>query len=452
MKHILIIILTAFLFTGCGVYKRYSRPEMNTSGLYGSAETADTTTIASLSWKELFADPLLQSLIEEGLQNNTDLKIARLRVEEAEASLFAAKLAYLPSLSLEPQGNISSFDGSKVSKTYNLAATASWEVDIFGRITNAKRGAKAYHEQSKAYEQAVQTTLVATIANLYYSLLMLDEQREISQKTTESLWRNVEVLTVLKRAGQANAAHVAQAEANLLSVEASLLTFRKETNELENALSKLLGRVPEAAQRGRLLSQNFPDQLAVGVPIQLLSNRPDVRHAEYTLAQAFYATNEARSAFYPSIVLGGSAGWTNSVGEMIINPGKWLLSAVGSLVQPVFNQGANTARLRISKAQQEQALLSFRQMLFDAGVEVNNALCQWQTARQKQELNKAQIQTLQSAVRSTQLLMQHGDTNYLEVLIAQQTLLQAELVNASDKFEEIQGVINLYHALGGGQF
>ncbi|MEQ2975914.1 TolC family protein [Butyricimonas faecihominis] len=452
MKHILIIILTAFLFTGCGVYKRYSRPEMNTSGLYGSAETADTTTIASLSWKELFADPLLQSLIEEGLQNNTDLKIARLRVEEAEASLFAAKLAYLPSLSLEPQGNISSFDGSKVSKTYNLAATASWEVDIFGRITNAKRGAKAYHEQSKAYEQAVQTTLVATIANLYYSLLMLDEQREISQKTTESLRRNVEVLTVLKRAGQANAAHVAQAEANLLSVEASLLTFRKETNELENALSKLLGRVPEAAQRGRLLSQNFPDQLAVGVPIQLLSNRPDVRHAEYTLAQAFYATNEARSAFYPSIVLGGSAGWTNSVGEMIINPGKWLLSAVGSLVQPVFNQGANTARLRISKAQQEQALLSFRQMLFDAGVEVNNALCQWQTARQKQELNKAQIQTLQSAVRSTQLLMQHGDTNYLEVLIAQQTLLQAELVNASDKFEEIQGVINLYHALGGGQF
>lgn len=452
MKHILIIILTAFLFTGCGVYKRYSRPEMNTSGLYGSAETADTTTIASLSWKELFADPLLQSLIEEGLQNNTDLKIARLRVEEAEASLFAAKLAYLPSLSLEPQGNISSFDGSKVSKTYNLAATASWEVDIFGRITNAKRGAKAYHEQSKAYEQAVQTTLVATIANLYYSLLMLDEQREISQKTTESLRRNVEVLTVLKRAGQANAAHVAQAEANLLSVEASLLTFRKETNELENALSKLLGRVPEAAQRGRLLSQNFPDQLAVGVPIQLLSNRPDVRHAEYTLAQAFYATNETRSAFYPSIVLGGSAGWTNSVGEMIINPGKWLLSAVGSLVQPVFNQGANTARLRISKAQQEQALLSFRQMLFDAGVEVNNALCQWQTARQKQELNKAQIQTLQSAVRSTQLLMQHGDTNYLEVLIAQQTLLQAELVNASDKFEEIQGVINLYHALGGGQF
>ena len=452
MKHILIIILTAFLFTGCGVYKRYSRPEMNTSGLYGSAETADTTTIASLSWKELFADPLLQSLIEEGLQNNTDLKIARLRVEEAEASLFAAKLAYLPSLSLEPQGNISSFDGSKVSKTYNLAATASWEVDIFGRITNAKRGAKAYHEQSKAYEQAVQTTLVATIANLYYSLLMLDEQREISQKTTESLRRNVEVLTVLKRAGQANAAHVAQAEANLLSVEASLLTFRKETNELENSLSKLLGRAPEAAQRGRLLSQNFPDQLAVGVPIQLLSNRPDVRHAEYTLAQAFYATNEARSAFYPSIVLGGSAGWTNSVGEMIINPGKWLLSAVGSLVQPVFNQGANTARLRISKAQQEQALLSFRQMLFDAGVEVNNALCQWQTARQKQELNKAQIQTLQSAVRSTQLLMQHGDTNYLEVLIAQQTLLQAELVNASDKFEEIQGVINLYHALGGGQF
>ena len=452
MKHILIIILTAFLFTGCGVYKRYSRPEMNTSGLYGSAETADTTTIASLSWKELFADPLLQSLIEEGLQNNTDLKIARLRVEEVEASLFAAKLAYLPSLSLEPQGNISSFDGSKVSKTYNLAATASWEVDIFGRITNAKRGAKAYHEQSKAYEQAVQTTLVATIANLYYSLLMLDEQREISQKTTESLRRNVEVLTVLKRAGQANAAHVAQAEANLLSVEASLLTFRKETNELENALSKLLGRVPEAAQRGRLLSQNFPDQLAVGVPIQLLSNRPDVRHAEYTLAQAFYAPNEARSAFYPSIVLGGSAGWTNSVGEMIINPGKWLLSAVGSLVQPVFNQGANTARLRISKAQQEQALLSFRQMLFDAGVEVNNALCQWQTARQKQELNKAQIQTLQSAVRSTQLLMQHGDTNYLEVLIAQQTLLQAELVNASDKFEEIQGVINLYHALGGGQF
>lgn len=186
------------------------------------------------------------------------------------------------------------------------------------------------------------------------------------------------------------------------------------------------------------------------MPLQLLQRRPDIRQSEAELAEAFYATNQARSAFYPSITLGGSAGWTNAAGAAITNPGQWLFSAVASLAQPLFNRGQNVANLKVAKAQQEEALLSFRQSLLDAGTEVNNALMQWQIARQRLKLDEQQIASLQSAVRSSELLMRHSSQNYLEVITARQTLLQAELDAVSDRFDEIQGVINLYHALGGG--
>lgn len=184
--------------------------------------------------------------------------------------------------------------------------------------------------------------------------------------------------------------------------------------------------------------------------MQLLSNRPDVRQAEHNLAQAFYATNAARSAFYPSLTLSGTLGWTNNGGSIILNPGKWLQNAIGSLTQPLFNKGTHIANLRIAKARQEEAALKFRQSLLDAGKEVNNALSQWQTARQRIEIGTRQVRTLQEVVRKTELLMRHSSTNYLEVLTAQQSLLSAEQTQAQDRFDEIQGVINLYHALGGG--
>lgn len=451
MKKIYIGLLLLTGLTGCQ-YRTYERPEMpQTDSLYQRlAVSGDTASIADLSWQELFTDPLLQQLIETGIAHNTDLSIARLRVKEAEALLTASKLAYLPSVSLTPQGTIRKVEGESATKSYNLAASADWEIDIFGRITNAKREAKAVLEQSEAYRQAVQTQLVATIANSYYSLLMLDKQYEISRSTAELWAENLRVMKALKEAGQTTEMAVAQIEASKLAVDASLLSLQQQITEMENSISSLLGDVPRQIERSTLDEQSFPDTLLVGVPLQLLQRRPDVRQSEAALAAAFYVTNQAYAAFYPSITLSGSAGWTNAAGALITNPGEWLLSAVGSLVQPLFNRGQNVANLKVAKAQQEEALLTFRQSLLDAGTEVNSALLQWQTARQRLKLDEQQIASLESAVRSSELLMLHSSQNYLEVLTARQTLLDAELSAVADRFDEIQGVINLYHALGGG--
>lgn len=452
IRNIIIIMLTSTL-SGCHIYRTYQRPSSVTvsDSLYRQPVTStDTVSLASLSWKELFTDPLLQQLIETGLANNTDLNIARLKVKEAEALLMTSRLSYLPSLSLTPQGTLSSIEGSKPSKTYDLAASADWELDLFGKLLNAKRGARAALEQSEAYRQAVQTQLVATIANSYYTLLMLDRQLDITCRTADTWMESIRTMKALKRAGQATEMAVAQTKASKLSVDASVVSLRRQINEMENSLSTLLGLSPQEIMRSTLEDQQFPDSLSTGVPLQLLSRRPDVRQCEAQLATAYYATNSARSAFYPSITLSGSAGWTNAAGAAISNPGQWLLSAIGSLVQPIFNRGKNIANLKIAKAQQEEALLTFQQSLLDAGAEVNNALVQWQSARERITLDERQTISLRSALRSSELLMQHSSQNYLEVLTARQSLLQAELNVASDQFDEIQGIINLYHALGGG--
>ena len=445
-----ILLWAVCLMTGCSIYKPYSRPEVQTEGLYRDLEeTKDTASIATLGWRNLFSDKNLQALIDKGLERNTDLRVAHTRVKAAEAVLMNARLSYLPSVVLAPDGSISGTEGAKAIKTYNLAASASWEIDLFGKVTKAKREALAALEGSRAYRQAVETQLIATIANSYYMLLMLDRQLIISEQTLIT-WKETEhSIEALKRAGKSNDAAVLQAKANRLALEASVVSIRKSIRETENGLSALLADTSHDIMRGALQKQQFPDTLSAGLPIQLLANRPDVRQAEWNLAQAYYATNAARSAFYPSLTLSGSTGWTNNVGGVVVNPGSWLFSAVGSLMQPLFNKGTNIANLRQAKARQEEALLLFQQSLLDAGKEVNNALTRWQSARIRMDYVNQQIMTLQEAVRKTELLMQHTSTNYLEVLTARQRLLEAELTQAQDKFEEIQGVIDLYHAVGG---
>lgn len=445
-----ILLWAVCLMTGCSIYKPYSRPEVQTEGLYRDLEeTKDTASIATLGWRNLFSDKNLQALIEKGLERNTNLRVAHIQVKAAEAVLMNARLSYLPSVVLTPDGSISGTEGAKAIKTYNLAASASWEIDLFGKVTNAKREALAALEGSRAYRQAVETQLIATIANSYYMLLMLDRQLIISEQTLIT-WKETEhSIEALKRAGKSNDAAVLQAKANRLALEASVVSIRKSIRETENVLSALLADTSHDIMRGALQKQQFPDTLSAGLPIQLLANRPDVRQAEWNLAQAYYATNAARSAFYPSLTLSGSTGWTNNVGGVVVNPGSWLFSAVGSLMQPLFNKGTNIANLRQAKARQEEALLLFQQSLLDAGKEVNNALTRWQSARIRMDYVNQQIMTLQEAVRKTELLMQHTSTNYLEVLTTRQRLLEAELTQAQDKFEEIQGVIDLYHAVGG---
>ena len=451
MNKIILSILSTLMLTGCGTYSRYHRADLPTEGLYGDIpENVDTTTLASISWREMFTDRELQSLIEIGLERNTDLNVARLRVEAAEAALMTAKLSYLPSLGINAEGGISRYDGA-TAKTYNVGASASWELDIFGKLTAAKRGAVAALQGSRDYQQAVQTQLIATIADSYYTLALLDEQMSINNRTLENWRATVRTLEALKKVGKANEAGVLQAKANVMKLESSQLAICKSIAETENALSAILAMPSHAIERSDLTKASFPDTISVGVPMQLLSNRPDVRQAEMEVAQAFYATHVARTAFYPNITLSGTLGWTNNGGGAITNPGQWLLKAIGSLTQPLFNRGANIANLKIAQTKQEEAKLLFQQSLLNAGKEVNDALTAWQTAKSQYEINTRQVETLREAVRKTELLMSHSGTTYLEILTAQQSLLEAEQLQLQTSFERIQSIIKLYHALGGGR-
>lgn len=452
MKKIILLTAATAVLSSCGIYTQYHPETTVPDNLYGEeTAVADTVNLGNVDWHELFADPQLQALIEQGLQNNTDFLSAQLRVEEAKASLLSAKLAFLPSFALAPQGTVSSFDKAKATQTYSLPVTASWELDLFGGLRNAKRQAKALYAQSKDYQQAVRTQLISGIANTYYTLLMLDEQLALTQQTEQAWQETVRSARALMNAGQYNEAGVSQMEATWYSVQTSVLDLKEQINQVENSLSLLLAETPRHYERGTLAGQQIPAELTVGIPVQMLSNRPDVRSAQRSLEAAFYVTNQARSAFYPSIVLSGSAGWTNAAGSMIINPGKFLASAVASLTQPLFAQGKLIAQYRIAKAQQEEASLAFQQALLNAGSEVNDALTACQTSREKTVLFDKQITALEKALESTTLLMEHGTTNYLEVLTARQTLLNARLSQTANRFTEIQSVISLYQALGGGR-
>ncbi len=445
------ILATTAILSGCSIYGHYSRPEnLPTDNLFGEdVAVGDTLSIARISWREFFTDVQLQALIEEGLRNNYDLQTATLRIDEAQAALRTARLAYVPSFNFSPTASLSIHNFDALSSSYKLPIDISWEIDLAGRLFNKKNKAKVAYEQSIVNRRAVQTRLVAAIANNYYTLLMLDSQLAISRTTAANWKENVRIMRAMMDAGMTNKASISQTEANSYAIEASLFDLERQIREVENALSLLVGSTPHTIKRGKLDEQTTRVDFAVGVPAQLLVNRPDVRGAELNLAMAHYTTNLARSAFYPSIKLGGTLGWQGS-GASLANPGEFLLSIVGSLVQPIFNAGANRAQLKIAKSQQEQARLAFVQMLLEAGSEVNDALMQFQTALNKTDVRKRQIEALESAVESTQLLMRHGDATYLEVLTAQQNLLSAQLKQISDRFEGIQGVVNLYQALGGG--
>lgn len=451
MKKIILAVALLAVMSSCNIYRPFSRPEVNTEGIYRDNNSKDTASLGNLPWKQMFTDTDLQALIEQALQTNVDMRSAMLNVKQSQAMLLSARLAYTPSLNLAPTGTIASFNRSSASQTYQLPVVASWEIDIFGKLLNSKRAAKAALMGSEAYEQAVRTQIISAVANTYYTLLMLDRQLAISENTAAKWKQTVVTMEAMKLAGMVNEAAVVQSRANSYMVEASLPDIRRQIYEAENSMSLLISRPMGVIKRSDIVVQNLPENLAVGVPLQLLSNRPDVRVAEMSLAGATYNTHVARSAFYPSITIGGTAGWTNSAGSAIVNPGKLILSAVGSLMMPIVNKGANTARLRVAKAQQEQALEEFQYSLLSAGMEVNNALFQYQTAQQKNVQRKLQIASLEQSVEYTEELLRLGSSTYLEVLTAQQSLLSAQLTDISDNFQRMQAVVNLYHALGGGR-
>ena len=458
-KQVIGMMCLATMMSSCHIYKSYTRPDsVDASGIYrdpasatDTLAAADTTNFGNVSWKEVFRDAKLQALIEEGLANNVDMQAAILRVEEAKAMLTSARLSYLPSINIAPQGTITSLGDIKSVKAYSLPAAASWEVDLFGKLLNAKRGQQAAYLQSQYSRQAVRSQLICGIANTYYSLLMLDRQVEITTQTAAIYKENVRVMEAMKIAGGTNEAGVAQMRAASHQVEASLMDLKRQVRETENSLAILLAKAPQHIERSTLDAQTMPQELTAGVPLQLLSNRPDVKIAEMTLASAYYTTNQARAAFYPNLTLTGTLGWTNGNSVQVSNPGQFLLQAMASLTQPIFNRGKLIANLKVTKAEEKIAQMNYQQAILKAGKEVSDALYLYDTADKKLVEDRGRVEQLSKAVTYTKALFQSAEASYLEILTAQQNLLSAQLNEVSDNFQRMQAVIDLYSALGGGR-
>lgn len=457
-KNILIMISAAALLSSCGIYGKYERPEVNTTGLVRDVTSntdtlavTDTTSFGNLPWRSVFTDPQLQALIEQGLAHNTDLLNAALNVKMVEAQLSVAKLAFVPSFTFSPQGTISSWDGSKATKTYSLPVNASWSIDLFGNLLNQKRSAQMALLATKDYQLVVKTNLIANIANAYYTLMMLDKQLEIVDNMTSLTKDTWDMMKLQKDLNMAKETSVQSAEANYYSVLAQAADLKRQIRETENSLSLLLGQPVQTIGRGKLEDQSLPTEFSTGVGIQMLNNRPDVHYAEMALAQCFYDVQTARSKFYPNISISASGAFTNNGGGGIVNPGKWLLSAVGSLVQPIFQNGQLIAGLKVAKAEQEQAYNTWQNAVLAAGSEVSNALVLYNSSDEKSKLEQKQIESLTKNVEYTKDLFSMGSSTYLEVITAQQSLLNAELSKVQDDFYKMQAVVNLYYALGGGR-
>lgn len=458
MKRNAIYILSSIVLlvslSSCGIYGSYKRPEeVTVERLFRSPDSPTDTlasaegSIAQISWRDFFTDPYLTDLIEQALERNIDIRVAQLGLEQSRAALLSAKLGFLPGISAAPSGQ---YTHNTEQWTYNLPITASWEVDLFGKIRNSYR--QQYHRTKmvEAQAQLVQTNIIAAVANSYYTLLMLDRQLEIAEETIEMWQENLRVLRILKNTGNITEAAIAQAEAQTFALLDMQVDLLKQQRSVENALSVLIGVPPRQIERGRLTEQLPPEPLEVGLPVDLLSNRPDVRMAEERLAMAYYGANRARSDFLPSVKLTATGAWTNALGQVIVDPFTFVGNAVGSLFQPIFNNGRNVAQLRIAKAQQEQATVEFQKTLLNAGVEVSDQLYSYKSYTTKIVNRAQQIDSLLRAVEVTTQLMKLGTATYLEVLTAQQQLLSAQLGYAADTFGVVQSRINLYKALGGG--
>ena len=457
MKKIMLFMSAALLLSSCGLYNKYERPEVNAEGLVrdpvsltDTLAVVDTTSFGNMPWRQVFTDPQLQALIQQGLDNNPDLLNAALNVKMVNEALKIAKLAFLPSLVLSPQGTLASFDGAAATKSYTLPVSASWNLDLFGNLLSAKRSAQMQLIATQDYQTVVKTNIISGIANLYYTLLMLDRQVQIitdMEQLTKETWEKMQFMHE-NRVGYRSTA-VQSAEAAYYSVQAQKVDLLRQVREMENSLSLLIGQTGQTIERGAFEGQSLPTELSVGVPLAMLNNRADVHAAEMSLAQCFYDVETARSRFYPNITVTGTAAFTNNNG--MVNPGKWLLSAVGSLVQPIFQHGQIVAGLKVAKAQYEQAYNTWQNAVLKAGNEVSNALVSYNSYDEKAELDTKRVAVLKQNVEDTRRLMESSsNTTYLEVISAQSNLLNAEISQVQDQFYKMQSVVNLYQALGGG--
>jgi len=454
---IVLIAVSTLCFSSCGIYGKYKhsdelndRMEAVTPNAFGDSVPQSEFSVATISWREIFQDPLLQNLIDSVLARNTDLNSARIVVEQAQASLKAAKLGYLPSFTLAPSGgyngNISS---STWTPVYSANLQMNWDLDLFGVNLNAVRKSKAVLKQAEYRQIATRANLISTVAQLYGMLQLLDRELEILIHT-DSLWnKSLETQRALYENGQCYSTAVNQMENSYLSVKAQIVDTYREIRGTENTLCQLLAITPQHIERSPWDAFLLPERVGTGVPAQMLERRPDIMLADQVMAEAFYNTNAARAAFFPKISLQGILGWGNN-GGIIANPGALLFNALASLTQPIFAQGKLVAQLKINKLTLEDMQRQYVQTVIDAGTEVNEALADCQVTKKKDVLYKRQIEVLQDAYVGTHELMHAGKASYLEVLTAQETLLTAQLNEATNLYNGTCALIELYIALGGG--
>lgn len=452
-----VIAAAVLLMPACKLRQPYTRPDAKTDSAYRGGTTNDTTTIASLSWKKMFKDAKLQDLIQEGITNNYDLKVAIARIKQADANLRQAKAAFFPTLSVAPQytkqkvaatqgGNL----GFMPQNVYAVTGDASWEIDIWGKLSSAKKGSLALLLQSYAYQRAVQTKLVADIATDYYNLLAYDKQLAITQQTVANRKEDVETNKALKIANRVNEASVAQSEANRYAAEVTIPDLQNNIHQTENALCVLLGRHPGPVERNALDAQQTDTTLQTGVPAQLLSNRPDVQQAEYNVRYYFEQINVARAYFYPSLSITAQGGWQSSTVGDLFKSATIFGNVVGNLTQPIFNKGLNKQRLQLAKAQYEENVATFQQTVLDAGREVSDALYSYKTVEDKALTRKLQLDAWLRSVNYNRDLLKHGYVTYTDVLTSEQNYLAAQLSSVNDRLQQLTAVVTLYKSLGGG--
>ena len=457
-KSIITLLSAAALMSSCGLYNKYERQDVKVDGIVRDAVSdvdtlavADTASFGNLPWRSVFTDPQLQTLIETGLENNIDLLNAALNVDMMKAQLKVAKLAFLPSIAFSPSGTLSSWDGGTPSKVYQMPISASWSIDLFGNLLSVKRSAQKQLLAMKDYQVMVKTNVIANIANLYYTLLMLDRQQEIVDEMAGLTKETWDMMKLQMELGRARSVSVQSAEAGYYQVMAQAAEVKRQIREVENSLCLLLGQPGQTIVRGKFDQQSLPTEFSTGVALQLLNNRPDVHYAEMKLASCFHDTQTARSRFYPGITITGAGTFTNNSGMGIVNPGKWLLSAVGSLTQPIFQNGRLIAGLKVAEATQEQAYNNWQNAIFKAGNEVSNALVSYNTYAEKSAYEAKQVELYKKSLADTRQLYTSSGASYLEVISAQSSLLNAELAKAADDLNKMQAVVSLYTALGGGR-
>ncbi|MBR5899214.1 MAG: TolC family protein [Muribaculaceae bacterium] len=442
------------MLSSCHIYNKFDMPDDNALAqeyVQACEADVDSATFGNLQWQQVFTDPVLADLINQALENNVNLDNARLNVEMAQAQLQGARLSYLPSVALAPNGAGTSYAQSALTWTYQLPVAVSWEIDIFGKLLNGNRSAKAAVHQSQAYEQAVRSQVIAGVANCYYAIASLEKQLAVSRQTAENWRQSVEVMKNLKLAGRTNEAGVVQSNANYYSILASITDLEVALHEANNTMSLLLNVMPQQWNISADATLQAPAMMREAIPMRELAARPDIRAAEQSVAVAYYATNQARSAFYPSINISANGGFTNLLGSVISNPGELFLQLAGQLTAPIFARGSNLARLKAARAQQEQAMNNFETALLSASAEVSNAMTIYNKCNEKLQLLDVQVQNLEKSVEYTQDLLSYGTASYLEVLNAQTSLLAAQMSQISCDLSKAQSVINLYQSLGGGR-